>query len=226
MSSGTWVQDVFYSKLRDAARFGLLLLNKGIWSNDTILHDSLYFNEMVNTSQNNNLSYGYLTWLNGKSSFMLPSVQAVFPGYIAPDAPADLYCALGKNDQKIYVVPSQDLVVVRLGNSAYSSNLSITVFDNEIWQKINQLTCSPTAAKAIEEHVLKTKVIPNPFIDFIQIAKGNVTQYYQLIDAQGQIVFEGKNIIEHNFRTIHTGIYFLKISSSNGTFECIKLIKQ
>jgi hypothetical protein len=157
---------------------------------------------------------------------MLPSVQAVFPGYIAPDAPADLYCALGKNDQKIYVVPSQDLVVVRLGNSAYSSNLSITVFDNEIWQKINQLTCSPTAINTVENSMPHVKISPNPFVDFIRVTKSSVTQNYQLVNAQGQIMYEGNNISEHNFTSIHAGIYFLKIASNNGTFETIKLIKQ
>ena len=32
-----------------------------------------------------------------------------------PDAPADAYAALGLNDKKIFVVPSLDIVAVRLG---------------------------------------------------------------------------------------------------------------
>ena len=99
------------------ARFGLLLLNKGVWNQNNILNDSTYFKEMTATSQNINKSYGYLTWLNGKGSFMLPQSQFVFTGNIIPNAPADLYAALGKNDQKIYVVPSQNLVVIRMGDA-------------------------------------------------------------------------------------------------------------
>jgi len=145
MDSGFWLQDVYYSKTIDAGRFGLLCLSKGIWDNDTLLNDTAYFNAMTNTSQNYNLAYGYLTWLNGKNSCMLPNAQFIFNGYFCPSAPADMYATLGKNDQKIYVVPSQNLVVVRFGNAAYTSALSISVFDNELWQKISELTYSVTS---------------------------------------------------------------------------------
>ena len=66
--------NVYYSKPRSMARFGLLMLNKGVWNTDTVMHDTAYFNQMINTSQNLNLSYGYLWWLNGKASFMLPGL--------------------------------------------------------------------------------------------------------------------------------------------------------
>jgi CubicO group peptidase (beta-lactamase class C family) len=66
--SGTWFQQVYYSKARDMARFGILNLNKGIWNSDTIMKDTAYFRAMTNTSQNLNKAYGYLWWLNGKSS--------------------------------------------------------------------------------------------------------------------------------------------------------------
>jgi CubicO group peptidase (beta-lactamase class C family) len=119
------------------ARFGLLLLNKGTWNGTAILADETYFNTQINTSQNLNLSYGYLTWLNGKTSYMLPNLQNVFNGAMMPNAPADMYAALGKNDQKIYVVPSQNLVIIRMGNSAGNSQLALSSFDNELWGKLN-----------------------------------------------------------------------------------------
>ena len=112
-----WFNYVMYGKARDMARFGHLILSEGIWATDTLMHDQEYFQAMTNTSQDHNLSYGYLWWLNGKSSFMIPSVATSFPGMLNPEAPADLIAALGKNDQKIYVVPSMDMVVVRQGNS-------------------------------------------------------------------------------------------------------------
>ena len=52
--SGAWFQQVYYSKARDMARFGLLNLNKGIWNTDTLLKDTAYFRAMTNTSQNLN----------------------------------------------------------------------------------------------------------------------------------------------------------------------------
>ena len=118
------------------ARFGLLMLNKGKWDQTVVLNDSNYFNAQVNTSQNLNLSYGYLTWLNGKASYMLPSLQAVFPTMLTPNAPSDMYAALGKNDQKVYVVPSQNLVVIRMGESAGNVQLAVSSFDNELWGKL------------------------------------------------------------------------------------------
>ena len=50
-----------------------------------------------------------------------------------------MYAALGKNDQKIYVVPSQDMVIIRMGNSADASNFALSTFDNDLWEKINLL---------------------------------------------------------------------------------------
>ena len=142
--NGTWIKtpnsnNVYYSNARSMARFGLLLLNKGKWNTTAILSDTVYFNSQVNTSQNINLSYGYLTWLNGKASSMEPQSQVVFPHDIIPNAPADLFAALGKNDQKIYVVPSQKLIVIRMGNTAGGVNLAGSDFDNELWGKLKPI---------------------------------------------------------------------------------------
>ncbi len=142
--NGLWIKtlnsnNVYYSSARSMARFGLLLMNKGTWENTTLLPETGYLNSQVNTSQNLNLSYGYLTWLNGKSSFMAPGLQTVFPGNLIPNAPAEMYAALGKNDQKIYVVPSQKLVVIRMGNSAGAVQLAASGFDNELWLKLKTI---------------------------------------------------------------------------------------
>ena len=142
--NGLWIKspnsnNIFYSNPRSMARFGLLLLNKGKWNTTAILSDTNYFHNQVNTSQNINLSYGYLTWLNGKSSNMLPQSQIVFPGAIIPNAPADLFAALGKNDQKIYVVPSQQLVIIRMGNTAGGVKPAGSDFDNELWGKLKTI---------------------------------------------------------------------------------------
>ncbi len=137
--TGLWVNGVYFSKTRSMARFGLLALNKGVWSNDTLIHDTNYWNAMTNTSQPYNQAYGYLWWLNGKSSFMSPGLQFVFNGSLVPKAPADMFAALGKNDQKIYVVPSQNLVVIRTGESAYGVALAFSPFDDLLWGKIDSL---------------------------------------------------------------------------------------
>jgi len=138
--SGNWIQNgdnsVYWSNTRSMARFGLLALNSGNWNGSQIVNSN-YFNSATTTSQNINLSYGYLWWLNGKTSYHLPQSQLQFPGKLIPNAPDDMYCALGKNDQKIYVVPSKKLVIIRMGNAADNVNLALSDFDDVLWQKIN-----------------------------------------------------------------------------------------
>jgi CubicO group peptidase (beta-lactamase class C family) len=140
--SGLWKQDgnnsVYWSTTRSMARFGLLMYNKGKWENTVILNED-YFNQATNTSQNINLGYGYLWWLNGKSSYHLPQSQLQLPGSIIPSGPNDMFMALGKNDQKIYIVPSKKMVVIRMGEAADNVNLALSDFDDQLWQKINAL---------------------------------------------------------------------------------------
>ncbi len=133
MPNAFWLNYVMYCTTKEAARFGSLILSRGKWNGKALLSDSTYFNAMVKTSQTYNLSYGYLWWLNGKASSMVPGSQVVFPVSLAPNAPADMVSALGKDDKKIYVVPSLDVVVVRLGDSAGATALGPSSFDNELW---------------------------------------------------------------------------------------------
>jgi CubicO group peptidase (beta-lactamase class C family) len=129
---------IYSSTTRSMARFGLLMYNGGKWENNVILNET-YFNEATTTSQNINLSYGYLWWLNGKASYHLPQSQLTIPGSIIPNAANDMFMALGKNDQKIYVVPSKNMVVIRMGDAADNVNLALSDFDTVLWQKINAL---------------------------------------------------------------------------------------
>jgi CubicO group peptidase (beta-lactamase class C family) len=135
--------NVFSSTTRSMARFGLLIQNNGEWDGTQILSDENYFNQMVNTSQALNESYGYLWWLNGKSSFMLPGTQFVFDGSLFPNAPNDVIAALGKNGQIINVVPSENMVWIRMGNAS-STELVETNLNIGIWNYINDLSCVST----------------------------------------------------------------------------------
>lgn len=141
---GTWFQlannSVYGSNSRSMARYGLLILNKGKWENNVVLNEN-YFTQATNTSQNINLSYGYLWWLNGKSSYHLPQSQLQFNGNLIPTAPADMFMALGKNDQKIYIVPSKKMVVIRMGDVANTDNstFGLSNFDRVLWEKISAL---------------------------------------------------------------------------------------
>lgn len=47
--------------------------------------------------------------------------------------------ALGKNDQKIYIIPSTKMVIIRMGDAADNANLALSDFDTTLWEKINAL---------------------------------------------------------------------------------------
>lgn len=227
--SGTWFQQVYYSKARDMARFGLLNLNKGIWNTDTIMKDTSYFRAMTNTSQNLNLAYGYLWWLNGKASLMTPGFQFVFPGTLMSNAPSDMYCALGKNDQKIYVVPSTKMVVVRQGNTAGGFNLAASAFDNVLWDYINKLDCS---VNTVQENInLNYKLYPNPVNDVLRIENPSQTiTEIRILDILGKIIFENKEVyqtpnISIDFSDAHKGIYVVELVNNQNASTRYKLMK-
>lgn len=229
---GLWITNnvynrVYYSRPRNMARFGLLMLNHGIWNTDTLMHDQSFYQDMINTSQNLNLSYGYLWWLNGKSSFMLPGLQFVFSGDIIPAAPADMFCALGKNDQKLHVVPSQNLVVVRMGNPADSTSLVPLTLDNDMWIILNKLFCNTTSSQTVSQQPDGLFVYPNPFTTEINIVQSGIkykneiviTDVYSREMTFGNMEYKNVNY-KINTAAWKPGIYFLK--SDNKTLKLIK----
>ncbi|MBI3518394.1 MAG: serine hydrolase [Bacteroidetes bacterium] len=228
--SGTWVQQVYYSKARDMARFGLLNLNKGIWNTDTLLKDTSYFRAMTNTSQNLNLAYGYLWWLNGKASGMAPGYQIVFPGPLMSNAPNDMYAALGKNDQKIYVVPSKNLVVVRQGNTAGGFSLAASAFDNVLWDYINKLDCSVTSVKDNWAEP-SYRIYPNPVTDVLTVENPSlIISTIKLYDIFGALVYEDNPISETtlihlDFSQFSKGLYVVEIENLNKSSSRYKLMK-
>jgi hypothetical protein len=46
--------------------------------------------------------------------------------------PNDMFSGLGKDDQKLYVVSNHNLVIVRMGHSAGTSQFGPSSFDNEL----------------------------------------------------------------------------------------------
>ncbi|GLR15788.1 serine hydrolase domain-containing protein [Portibacter lacus] len=129
---------VYSSTPRSMARFGLLMLNKGIWKDQVILDDMEYIEASVSTSQELNPAYGYLWWLNGKDQLVLPSIPLTLNMPLSQTAPDDMYAAMGKNSQLINIVPSENLIVIRMGSDPDNS-LVPTTFQDDMWTKINKL---------------------------------------------------------------------------------------
>ncbi|RAK63849.1 serine hydrolase [Hymenobacter edaphi] len=218
---GAWAGDVYYSRLRDAARFGLLILARGRWNGTAVLRDTAYFRQMTTPAQPLNRSYGYLWWLNGQPSYQLPQSQLVLPGPLVPTAPADMIMALGKNDQKIYVVPSLGLVVVRLGQSAGQPHLALSSFDTELWRRLMAaVQCRPTAAAPAARRA-PLAAYPVPAADELTVplaaAWGRVR--LRLLDARGRTVRHAEGQAPGqglSLRDLPTGPYYLQLIDRQG----------
>ncbi|MCE7991107.1 MAG: serine hydrolase [Roseivirga sp.] len=111
ISSGTWEPDAsgtfvgssyLWMTPRDYARFGLLYLNDGIWNEERILPEGWVDYSSAPTPAAPRGTYGAQFWRNGS--------PATFP-----NVPEDAYFANGYQGQSIIIIPSKDMVVVRLG---------------------------------------------------------------------------------------------------------------
>ena len=100
-----------------------------------------WLDESLSTSQPYNEAYGYLWWLNGQESYLLPGPALVArPGPLVPSAPSGLVAALGKDDQKLHLVADLGLAVARLGGkSGAESQLARSSFDNDLWQLLSRM---------------------------------------------------------------------------------------
>ncbi len=112
-ASGLFVASSYcYATTRDWARFGLLFLNNGIFGGDTILQPSwVEFCRTAAPASDGN--YAGTFWL--KESNPLQELK---------DVPADVYFADGFQGQRIYIIPSRKLVVVRMGYSMANLNMN------------------------------------------------------------------------------------------------------
>lgn len=205
--------NVFFSKARAMARFGLLAQNRGTWDSTPILNDDTWFEAMTTPSQNLNKAYGLLWWLNGQEDFMLPGIQVVFPGPLMPDAPPDTYSAMGKNGQIVNVSPSTGLVVVRMGN--LPGDLFVpNVYNNDIWERLNAVICTSTGIGDRAE--VRPAAFPNPTTGMIRMHHLANNTTAELISSDGRAtqvhVVDGTL----DLRSFPAGVYLVRTQDTAG----------
>jgi CubicO group peptidase (beta-lactamase class C family) len=102
-ASGHFVGSSYsHATAREWARFGQLYLNHGVWNGRRIFPED--WPAFISApAPNSNGQYGGHFWLNR--------------GGLLPDVPRDAYFADGFMGQRVFILPSQDMVVVRLGLS-------------------------------------------------------------------------------------------------------------
>jgi CubicO group peptidase (beta-lactamase class C family) len=90
-----------YGTARNWARLGLLYLNDGVWQGRRLLPEG--FTRFVSTPAPawKEPIYGGMVWLNGSGQWNLPK---------------DAYAFRGAGEQDVFIVPSRDLVIVRMGH--------------------------------------------------------------------------------------------------------------
>ena len=112
-SSGTFAaSSLMYATARDFARLGLLFLQDGVWEGQPILPDDWVVYGRGPTRTLPDGSYGAHLWLRLPES----------PGLGVPPMPEDAYYFLGHEEQIVAIVPSRDLVIVRLGLTRKGGN--------------------------------------------------------------------------------------------------------
>lgn len=219
--TGIWAMinsdNVYFSTARSMARFGLLMQKKCIWKTDTLLNDTAYYRAMINTSQDLNKSYGYLWWLNGKSSYMLPTLQYNFQGSYAPEAPEDMFAGLGKNGQIVSISPSNGLVIVRMGNAPTSSSSEIpNQFCNLIWQKLNDVIYNRTSIESVDSEMNDVQIFANQSGNTMTLKFDGKCDRLVVLDSLGRIVqinLAPKSPFQFDVSKFPKGIYFVRLKS-------------
>ena len=115
------------SSCEDMARFGTLFLDQGKWGRKQIVSARWVRQATGRSSTALNAAYGFLWWLNQKGHIAANPLVATSladaanpqsqEGRLVPDAPANLFWALGLGNQLVQVDPGSGTVVVRLGTA-------------------------------------------------------------------------------------------------------------
>ncbi|MBP4137388.1 serine hydrolase domain-containing protein [Flavobacterium geliluteum] len=99
--SGTFVGSSYgWATPRDWSKFGLLYLHKGNWNGEQILDES-WVKYTATPTHTSNGQYGAQFWLNAGGKF--------------PDVPRDMFYCSGFQGQMVAIIPSLDMVIVRMG---------------------------------------------------------------------------------------------------------------
>jgi CubicO group peptidase (beta-lactamase class C family) len=109
-AAGTFAGSSYlFATTRDWARFGLLYLHDGVWNGQRILPNGWVAYSTARNPLDPDGRYAAGFW------------RQVPPSYAPTDGqlPADAYHAIGHEAQLITIIPSRDIVIVRLGRTRY-----------------------------------------------------------------------------------------------------------
>jgi CubicO group peptidase (beta-lactamase class C family) len=121
-AAGTFVGSSYmYATARDWARFGLFLARDGVWEGARLLPEG-FVAQMHEANRSSGGRYSKMqTWL--------PKPGAGLP--------SDAFVISGHDGQNVFVIPSLDLVIVKLGLTPRSQGYDASVLASEVVKRIN-----------------------------------------------------------------------------------------
>ena len=128
-----------WATTRDWSKLGLLYLHKGNWNGEQLFDPSWakYVSTPTDTSHGR---YGAQFWLNAGNHF--------------PNVPRDLYYCSGFQGQMVAIIPSMDLVIVRMGLTEEPQFDFNGLLSGIVWSVREKLTAKKTRKNRKERKVL------------------------------------------------------------------------
>ena len=121
-AAGTYLGgSLVWASARDFAKFGYLYLRDGVWDGQRLLPEGWVDFARTDPDATEATVYGAGFWLTPENA--IPSGQA------ADSPPYDAFAAQGHEGQTIWIVPSRDLVIVRLGLTGESEGAWPALFE-------------------------------------------------------------------------------------------------
>ncbi|MEJ2705097.1 MAG: DUF5060 domain-containing protein, partial [Sedimentisphaerales bacterium] len=163
----------------DLARFGLLFLNEGNWAGKQLISASWVHeatrvqvppsipNALKKSTRKGSGFYGYHWWPNG----VTPEGKRLWP-----DAPISMYARSGYNNNRLFIIPPWDMVIVRLGldgqedpitsaeQDVFLRKIGEAILDpivegqRKVWHPLTVNFRGPAASESDDS--------PNPFLDY------------------------------------------------------------
>lgn len=120
-AAGTFVGSSYmYATARDWARFGLFLAHDGVWKRERLLPEG-FVSQMHMPNKSSGGRYSKMqTWL--------PKREAGLP--------SDAFVISGHDGQNIFVIPSMDLVILRMGLTPRSQGYDASVLASEVVKRV------------------------------------------------------------------------------------------
>jgi CubicO group peptidase (beta-lactamase class C family) len=134
-AAGTFIGSSYvYATARDWARFGMLYLRDGVWNSTRILPPGWVDYTRTPAPADRANRYGAHFWL------------AIPPEYAGsnPGLPVPALHAAGHEGQFVTIVPSHDLVIVRLGRTRYPHAWDQAAFVRDVLASLDRTPHRPT----------------------------------------------------------------------------------